>query len=340
MLAATIRAATLAAAIRAGMLAAAVRAATLAAGALFACSLAALPACSMFTAHNQSTVAQGKYFAAGEPHYDEFFVGLFLLQLQMEQAPHLPELQRLNLAHAIGLTPRASSAEVGQRLNEEALKLRRTGLRMRLDQYPASEKPDSANAAVRTSERPNDRKTAAFVAQIETSATTLLRSIGELKQADDALDGLELAAGGLDASVDKDFAAAAPGKQDEVKKNLADAHKLIALMKVRAGEVRGESEELLSTVSKAVNTDDGSLAAAGAETPSADAEATKASEGSAKKAPLKAKPRPSGAGTGGAPPASAPKPKPKAAPLADGDEPAKGPAKTGKAPPPPRDFEP
>ena len=318
------------------------RVAMLAAGAALACSLATLPACGVFAARNQSTVAQGKYYAAGDPHYDEFFVGLFLLQMQMDQAPHLPELERLNLAHALALTPRASSDEVGQRLREEALKLSRSGLRMRLDQNPSPEKPESASAALRTSERPKDRQTAAFVGQIETSATALLRSVGELKQADEALDGLELAAGGLDASVDKDFAAAPAAKQDEVKKNLADAHKLIALMKVRASEVRGESEQLLATVSKAVNTDDGSLGAPGAETPSAEAaaEAAKAAEANAKKGAPKTKPRATGAAPAGAAPGAAPKPKPKAAPVADGDEPPKGPAKPPKAPPPPRDFEP
>jgi hypothetical protein len=306
------------------------------------CSLASLPACGVFAARNQSTVAQGKYYAAGDPHYDEFFVGLFLLQVQMEQAPHLPELERLNLAHALSLTPQASSDEVGQRLHEEALKLSRSGLRMRLDQNPSSEKPDSASAALRTNERPKDHQTTVLVGQIETSATTLLRSMGELKQADDALDGLELAAGGLDASVDKDFAAAPAGKQGEVKKNLGDAHKLIALMKVRAGEVRSESEQLLATVSKAVNTDDGSLGAPGSETPSAEAaaEAAKAAEAGAKKTPLKAKPKATGTAPASTTPAAAPKPKPKAAPLADGDEPAKAPAKPAKAAPPPRDFEP
>src|SRR5450631_2922572 len=305
------------------------RVATLAAGAALSCSLATLPACGVFAARNQSTVAQGKYYAAGDPHYDEFFVGLFLLQVQLEQAPHLPELGRLNLAHALGLTPLASSDEVGQRLHEEALKLSRSGLRMRLDQNPSNEKPESASAAVRTSERPKDRQTATFIGQIETSTTSLLRSVGELKQADEALDGLELAAGGFDASVDKDFAAAPAAKQDEVKKNLADAHKLIALMKLRASEVRGESEELLATVSKAVNTDDGSLGAPGTEAPSAEAaaEAAKAAEAIAKKAPPKAKPRATGAAPGSAAPAAAPKPKPKAAPLADGDEPPKAPAK-------------
>jgi hypothetical protein len=146
----------------------------------------------------------------------------------------------------------------------------------------------------------------------------------------------------LDASVDKDFAAAKAGKLDEVKKNLTDAHKLIALMKVRAGEVREESEQLLSVVSHAVDTDNGSLPAPGAERANAEAEAeaAKAAEVNAKKGPLKSKPKPAATASASAASAAAAKPKPKAAPLADGDEPAKAPAKPAKAPPAPRDFEP
>jgi hypothetical protein len=294
----------------------------------------------LFAARNQSTVAQGKYYAAGDPHYDEFFVGLFLLQVQMDQAPHVPEIERLNLAHALALTPQASNADVEQRLHEEALKLSRSGLRMRLDQNASSEKPDAASAALKTSGRPKDHETTNFLAQIETSATALLRSAGELKQASDALDGLELAAGGLDASVDKDFASAPLGKLEEVKKNLSDAHKLIALMKVRAEAVRGESEQLLSTVSKAVNTDDGSLGAPGAE-PAGEAAADAAkAEPNGKKPVVKPKAKPASAGASGLAPAAAAKPKPKPAATADGDEPAKAPPKTAKPPPAPRDFEP
>ena len=305
------------------------------------CGLSSLPACSLFAARNQSTVAQGKYYAAGAPHYDEFFVGLFLLQVKMDQAPHAPEIERLNLAHALGLTPQASDADIEQRLHEEALKLSRSGLRMRLDQNPSSEKPDAASAALKTSGRPKDHETANFLTQIETSATALLRSIGELKQANDALDGLELAGGGLDASVDKDYASAPAGKLEEVKKNLSDAHKLIALMKVRAQAVRDESEQLLSSVSKSVNTDDGSLGAPGAEAASEAATEASKAETNGKKPAAKPKPKPAaGAGASNGPAPAAAKPKPKAAPAADGDEPAKTPPKATKPPPPPRDFEP
>jgi hypothetical protein len=303
------------------------------------CGLSSLPACSLLAARSQSTVAQGKYYAAGQPHYDEFFVGLFLLQVQMDQAPHGPELERLNLAHALGLTPQAANGEVEQRLHEEALKLSRSGLRMRLDQNPSSEKPDAASAALKTSGRPKDHETTTFLAQIETSATALLRSTGELKQANDALDGLELAAGGLDASVDKDFASAPASKLAEVKKNLADAHKLIALMKTRANQVHAESEQLLATVARAVNTDDGSLGAPGAEAQSSEAAEAAKAETNAKKLPPKSKPKASGTAPANAAPAlGAPKAKPKAP--ADDDEPAKAAPKPTKAPPAPRDFEP
>ena len=315
--------------------------AKLAARALVAlsCSLASLPACSLLAARNQSMVAQGKYYAAGQPQYDEFFVGLFLLQVQMDQAPHGPELERLNLAHALGLTPQAANGEVEQRLHEEALKLSRSGLRMRLDQNPSREKPDAASAALKTSGRPKDHETGILLAQIESSATALLREAGELKQANDALDGLELAAGGLDASVDKDFASAPTNKLAEVKKNLADAHKLIALMKARAGEVHAETEQLLATVARAVNTDDGSLGAPGAEPVSSEAAEAAKAESNTKKLPPKSRPRASGTAAANAAPApGAPKAKPKAA--ADDDEPAKAAPKPTKAPPAPRDFEP
>ncbi len=303
---------------------------------LLACSLSALPSCAAFAARNQSTVAQGKYYDAGDAHYAEFFVGLYLLQIEMEEAPRVPDLERLNLAHALGLTPQATTADVGQRLHEEALKQNRAGLRMRLDQSPSSAKPAAASAAVRTSERPKESGTVALLNQVETSASSLLRSIGNMKEADTALDSLELAGGGLDASVDKDFANAPVAKLKEVKKNLEDAHKLIALMKTRSAQVHTESDELLSAVAKAVNTDDGSLGTAASDAAAAEAAKNAESAEAAKKAAgVKARPRAKPAGTQ---PAAAPKPK--AAASDDGEAPAPKPQKPTKAPAAPRDFEP
>ena len=305
---------------------------------VLACSLSALPSCAAFAARNQSTVAQGKYYDAGDAHYAEFFVGLYLLQVEMEEAPRVPDLERLNLAHALGLTPQATTDDVGQRLHEEALKLSRAGLRMRLDQSPSSAKPAAASAAVRTSERPKESGTVALLNQLETSSTELLHTLGNMKEADTALDSLELAGGGLDASVDKDFASAPAAKLKEVKKNLEDAHKLIALMKTRAAQVHKESDELLSAVANAVNTDDGSLGSTASDAAAAEAAKNAENAEAAKKA-AGAKTRPKAKPAGGAPAAVAtPRPKPVA--TDDGEAPALKPTKPTKAAPAPRDFEP
>jgi hypothetical protein len=303
----------------------------------FACSWAAVPGCAVFAARTQSTVAQGKYYDAGNARYAEFFSGLYLLQVAMEQAPTLTELERLNLAHALGLTPQATTDEVGQRLHEEALKLSRAGLRMRLDQNPSSAKPAAASAAVRTSERPQERAALALVNQVETSATNLLRNIGHMKEADSALDSLDLAGGGLDATVDKDFASATNAKLNEVKKNLKDAHELIALMKKRAARVLSDSEQLLSRVAKAVDTDDGSLGSAASDAAAEAAKSAEAAENSKKATGARARTR-SKPATGTSAPSSAPRPKPPA-----GDDGEAAPAKTAKptkAPAAARDFEP
>jgi hypothetical protein len=253
----------------------------------------------------------------------------------MEQAPHVPQLERLNLAHALASTPTDSTSEIAQRLHDAALKLSRSGLRMRLDLSPSRDKPAAASAAVRSSGRPKEAATAALLAQLESSATALLRSSAEMTQADAALDNLETSARSLDTSVDADFASAPVGKAGDVKKNLTDAHKLIALMKTRAASVGAESEELLNSMAQAVNTDDGSLGsgtAQGAEAPVDDA--GKSTDG--KKPPSKARPS-VGKATHAA--ASAPRPKPTAAPD-DNEAPPKPSAKTLKAAAPPRDFEP
>jgi len=157
-----------------------------------------------------------------------------------------------------------------------------------------------------------------------------------MKAALASLAKLEVDAINLDADVPKAFAAARVGKQSEVKKNLADAQKLIVLMKARGDEVRTQCEELLARVGKAINTDDGSLSApppepASAEPPKAN-ELKKGAKGHAK---------PKAAPSAAAPSAPAAKPKPAAPPKAGGDDeaPAK-PAAPSKPAPPPKDFEP
>jgi hypothetical protein len=296
--------------------------------------LAAVPGCAALGMNKPSTVAQGKYYSSGEPHYDEFFVSLYLMQVAMADAPRVPETERRALAQALSLPPESDAAAIGQHLREEALKLSRAGVHLRLDQNPAKDKFAMASVTLRSNARPKEDASAALLAQVEQSGTNLVRSVDDLSDGEQTLAKLEPKAVTLDAGVEVAFADTHFGKQGEVKKNLADARQLIALMHARATEVRRASEQLLQELSKALNTDDGSLpppsSAATSESPGEAEKATDAAKKSVPKAHPKAKPA-------AGPAAAAPRPKPAAAPA--GDAPA-APPKPSKAAPASRDFEP
>ena len=301
----------------------------LSAGALL---LTTVPGCGAFGPH-QSKVAQGKYYSSGDPRYDEFFIGLFVLQIQMGEAPSVPAAERRALAQALQLPADTAAAGIGQRLREEALKLSRAGVHLRLEQNPSSDKPETASVVIRSNARPKENPTASLLAQVESSGTTLLSSIGEMKLGEAALGKLEISTVGLDAGIATAFSQAPFGKQSEVKTNLADAHKLISLMRARAEEVRGASQQLLDELSRAVNTDDGSFSAA----PTGEAANAEPNADAAKKTAKSLPAHPKPKATNSPVPAARPKPAPLVSPAV---APAKPPAAATKAPPAPRDFEP
>jgi hypothetical protein len=290
--------------------------------------------CASFGSHAESTVAQGKYYASGDPYYDEFFVDLYLLQVGMADAPKLPEAERQRWIVRFQLEPDASPATIELRLHEEALKLSRAGIHLRLDQNSVATAPQAPSATIRSNARPKDEPAASLLAAVETSSTNLLGWLLTMKQKEEALGRLELMTIRLDAGVDHAFSQAPVGKPNEVKENLADAHKLIPLMRARARAVRASTEQLLAALTHGINTDDGSIGPPilAAQPNSEGARETGAALDPPKKAA--AKPRPKGKPGG---PAPAPHAKPKTD-NGDGDEPAK--PRATKPAPPPRDFEP
>ncbi len=293
-----------------------------------------LGGCALFGGGGPSTVAQGKYYSSGNPQYDQYFIQLYDLQVQLEAAPQVPPTERQNLAQILGLSPETPVEGIAQRLREEAVKLSRSGVHMRLEQNTPADKPEAASAAIHATVRPKDAALA-WIERVETSATNLLRAEQAMKADSAALAKLDVDTVNLDADVPKAFAEAHVGKQSEVKKNLADAQKLIALMRARSAEVQSECDELITSIAKAVNTDDGSL---NAPPPEAAAEPK---EDSKKPAPKRAAARPGNAAAPAKPAAPPPaKPKPAAKPSgSDEDAPAK-PAAPTKPAPAPRDFEP
>jgi hypothetical protein len=311
--------------------------------ALSACftAVAVVPGCAAFGMGGPSTVAQGKYYSSGNPQYDEFFIELYQLQVEMADAPHVPDTERQNLGQALGLSPETPADAVTQRLREEALKLGRGGVHIKLEQSPSPDKPKAATATIVATYRPKDAASASLLTKIESSATNLLRSVSAMKAAEVQLGKLEVQTISLDADVPTAFAEAHVGKRGEVKDNLADAQKLITLMKARGDDVSAQSEQLLAAVAKAVNTDDGSLSAPPAE---ASEPAKPEAAGKAKKADAKprAKPKAVGVAPAQSAPAAAPKPKPTSSKPAAGDDDAPAAPKPApsKPAPAPRDFEP
>jgi hypothetical protein len=139
----------------------------------------------------------------------------------------------------------------------------------------------------------------------------------------------------LDAGVDRAFSQAPVGKPTEVKKNLADAHKLIPLMRERSRAVRERSEQLLAALTHGIDTDDGSIGPPLEAGPSKAASPKDSSSVEDAHAKPSAKPQPKSK------PAAAPAARAKPpAPTHGGDAPAKPRVPAAKSSAPPRDFEP
>jgi hypothetical protein len=291
--------------------------------------------CALFGAHDESMVAQGKYYASGNAYYDEFFVDLYLLQVGMAEAPKAPEAERQRLQLLLKLEPEATPAMIEQRLREEALSLSRAGVHLRLDQRSLADGPAAARSEIRSNARPKQDPAATLLATVEMSGTNLLRCQLTMKQKEAALSRLELMTIRLDAGVDRAFSQAPVGKPTEVQKNLADAHKLIPLMRARSRAVRESSEALLAALTHGIDTDDGSIGPPLDADPSraANLPDTDSAQDAAKKAAGKAQPQSKPAA------APAPRAKPRAAP-SESDAPAKPRVPPGKPAAPPRDFEP
>ena len=295
-----------------------------------------LVGCAVFGSHGESTVARGKYYASGDPYYDQFFVDLYLLQVSMVEAPKIPEAELQRLTQLLQLEPPVTPAMIELGVHEEALKLGRAGVHLRLDPGLPVSPPEAATTTIRSNARPKENPAAALLASVETSSTNLLRFSLAMKQKDEALGQLEQLTIRLDAGVERAFSQSPVGKISEVKRNLADAHKLIPLMRARAEQLRTSAEQLLAALTHGIDTDDGSIGPPiVAEQPKSEAaHESDAAPDAAKKAAGKPKGKPASPA-----PATAPRPKPPAAD-ADSDAPAKPRAAPAKAAAPPRDFEP
>jgi hypothetical protein len=216
--------------------------------ALLAALLSSAPGC--LRSSGPSEVAQGRYFAAGNPEYDEFFLAVYRLQLEMAAAPgELAEARRA-LGIAVVSTTDASNAQLAEKLKATLDRLADHGLRTRLElRSPSPPDPEHAMALLTTAAIPtgSDRQT---VESIESSLTRVLRFGAAMRRASSKLAQLLGAVPRLQTGVDAAFHEQGHGKRKQVASNLDDAARVNLLMLARADELGKPTEALASELQR------------------------------------------------------------------------------------------
>jgi hypothetical protein len=195
-------------------------------------------------------VARGEYYPAGRPDFDEFFIQLHRLQVEMLSAPEEPRAARAAMLQVLGLTPDASDESLRSRLDSEAKKLGASGARLRLE-IPEPQRGADASATLHSEGGAVPRA----LGTLSSQATRVVRARERALAAGDQLERLRVAAIALEAQVDAAFRLEGPWKRAEVRLNLSDGQKLITVMLARSKDVIAYSERLLELVAKAATTD-------------------------------------------------------------------------------------
>jgi len=286
-------------------------------------ALALTAGCSLLTPNGPSDVARGKYYAAGKPEFDSFFIELHDKQVELLAAPNEPADARKSLTQTLDLTPDASDDSLKERLTQELKKLASQGLRLRLDVPEPSQNVD-ASATLYASETSTSTP---FRSVLPEQATRLLRSRNRMLAAQTELQKLSVNGIALDGNIASAFRTDGPWKRNEVHKNLDDGQKVITLMQSRAQEILKTDAKLLSLIAGAATTD-GSLGKTSAAAPPPAEEPSKPGN---KHAPARPAGKPAGAGT--ATPTAKPAPDKPVAKHGGDDEGAPAPKPTqGNAP--------
>jgi hypothetical protein len=190
-------------------------------------------------AQGPSDVAQGRYFSTGNPNYDEFFVRLHRMQIELKAAPETLASVRTDLTRSLALEPTADTDAVRRALAKKANEVNARGATLVVDR--GREPGARARLAVGGTPAQADRE---FV---KTLADALAR-VGEVRGRSGAwkteLEWLPPAGVALDGSIEAAFVGQSRGTRDDVHENLTDAQKVVALMTARVKEIETNSAEL------------------------------------------------------------------------------------------------
>jgi hypothetical protein len=198
-------------------------------------------------------VAQGLYFSAGSPDYDEFFVRVHRLQVELAGAPsELAEARRV-LADAVVSAPDAPNAQLAEKVKLALDRLVEHGVRTRIEfRAPSPADPPHTMAILTYSATPagNERQT---VEHIEAAMTRVLRFAATMRAAGTRAGELRASVARLESGVETVFREQSRGRRAQIHDNLRDAERVSVLMLARSDELSRPAEELANELSRVLS---------------------------------------------------------------------------------------
>ncbi|HEX6272251.1 MAG TPA: hypothetical protein VFZ53_04405 [Polyangiaceae bacterium] len=186
-----------------------------------------------------SAVAQGRYFSTGDPNYDEFFLRLHRMQVELKAAPETLAGVRSELTRSLALEANADTEALRRALKTKAGEVNARGATLALER--AREPEARVRLAVLGTPASSDRE---LVKTFGESVDRVAEVRGRLGAWQDELEWLPPAGVALDGRVEAAFIGQSRGTRDEVHENLVDAQKVVALMAERTKAIDTESAEL------------------------------------------------------------------------------------------------
>jgi len=209
--------------------------------------LAALtaPACLPYGQPEPSSVAQGRYFATGQPDYDEFFIQLYRLQLDLETTPKKLAADRARLAAAIDLPADSDAATFRAKLVAHVNALRARGVRFQYTREKAV-----AVLRVHGASAGADTDFGQALASAVQSATSARRKSHAWREQHDQLPPRGVL---LERNIEVAFTGESRATRSDVRQNLSDAQQLLVLMGARLTRIDEQTAELYDALEAALH---------------------------------------------------------------------------------------
>jgi hypothetical protein len=205
----------------------------------------AAPACLPYGQPEPSSVARGRYFATGQPDYDEFFIQLYRLQLDLETTPRGLAAERARLAAAIGLPQDGDAATFRSKLVAHVDALRARGVR-----FEYRREKEVAVLRVHSASPGADHDFGQALASAVQTTTSARRKSPGWREQHDQLPPRGVV---LERQIDTAFMGESRGTRSDVRQNLGDAQQLLVLMGARLTRIEEQTKELYDALEAALH---------------------------------------------------------------------------------------